>query len=90
MMHCKARSTSVTACGGGFLEVGRDAAGQVYGALPPEARAQQAALFNAPRTGFNVLVASDAIGMGLNLNIRSACKTCTGPHASSLKADAEL
>ncbi|KAF6256649.1 P-loop containing nucleoside triphosphate hydrolase protein [Scenedesmus sp. NREL 46B-D3] len=47
--------------------------GMVYGALPPEARRMQAALFNAgpgvsPR--YSVLVASDAIGMGLNLNIR--------------------
>lgn len=44
----------------------------VYGALPPEARSQQAALFNAPRSGFSVLAASDAVGMGLNLNIRRA------------------
>lgn len=42
----------------------------VYGALPPEARAQQAALFNTPRTGMNVLAASDAVGMGLNLAIK--------------------
>ncbi|KAK9809601.1 hypothetical protein WJX73_006619 [Symbiochloris irregularis] len=41
----------------------------VYGALPPESRRQQAALFNTPRTGFNILAASDAVGMGLNLNI---------------------
>lgn len=43
---------------------------QVYGGLPPEARTAQALLFNTPRTGRNVLVASDAIGMGLNLGIR--------------------
>ncbi|EFJ52880.1 hypothetical protein VOLCADRAFT_41250, partial [Volvox carteri f. nagariensis] len=45
----------------------------VYGALPPEARRQQAALFNADpaaESGGDVLCASDAIGMGLNLNIR--------------------
>jgi len=42
----------------------------VYGALPPETRAAQARLFNDPDSGFDVLVASDAIGMGLNLNIR--------------------
>lgn len=29
----------------------------------------QATLFNQPGSGFDVLVASDAIGMGLNLNI---------------------
>lgn len=32
----------------------------------------QATLFNRPRTGFNVMAASDAVGMGLNLNIRWA------------------
>lgn len=42
----------------------------VYGGLPPESRSQQAALFNAPRSGVNVLAASDAVGMGLNLSIR--------------------
>lgn len=30
----------------------------------------QARLFNMENTGYDVLVASDAIGMGLNLNIR--------------------
>jgi ATP-dependent RNA helicase SUPV3L1/SUV3 len=39
----------------------------IYGKLPPEIRAEQAALFNDPNSGFDVLVASDAIGMGLNL-----------------------
>ncbi|POG78025.1 P-loop containing nucleoside triphosphate hydrolase protein [Rhizophagus irregularis DAOM 181602=DAOM 197198] len=42
----------------------------VYGALPPETRAMQAKLFNDPNSGYDVLVASDAVGMGLNLNIR--------------------
>lgn len=42
----------------------------VYGSLPPEARSTQAAQFNDPQSGYDVLVASDAIGMGLNLNIR--------------------
>ncbi|KAF0733463.1 hypothetical protein Ae201684P_005207 [Aphanomyces euteiches] len=41
----------------------------IYGQLPPETRSQQARLFNEPDNGFDVLVASDAIGMGLNLNI---------------------
>ncbi|CAG8528855.1 2226_t:CDS:10, partial [Scutellospora calospora] len=41
-----------------------------YGSLPPETRSQQAKLFNDPNSGFDVLVASDAIGMGLNLNIK--------------------
>lgn len=39
----------------------------VYGSLPPEVRAQQAELFNNPENDFDFLVASDAIGMGLNL-----------------------
>jgi len=42
----------------------------VYGALPPEMRRMQARLFNEPGNGYDVLVASDAVGMGLNLNIR--------------------
>lgn len=39
----------------------------VYGALPPETRALQAQLFNDPDSDYEVIVASDAIGMGLNL-----------------------
>ena len=41
----------------------------VYGALPPEVRRRQARLFNDPNNGYTVMVASDAVGMGLNLNI---------------------
>ncbi|KAL4808700.1 putative mitochondrial ATP-dependent RNA helicase Suv3 [Aspergillus unguis] len=48
---------------------GRRAA-MVYGGLPAEIRTQQAALFNDPDNDYDFLVASDAIGMGLNL----ACK----------------
>lgn len=43
----------------------------IYGSLPPETRRQQARLFNEhERTGHSVLVATDAIGMGLNLAMR--------------------
>ncbi|KAL2159931.1 hypothetical protein VTH06DRAFT_2064 [Thermothelomyces fergusii] len=42
----------------------------VYGNLPPETRASQAALFNDPNNDYDFLAASDAIGMGLNLNIK--------------------
>ncbi|KAI5080126.1 hypothetical protein GOP47_0005605 [Adiantum capillus-veneris] len=42
----------------------------VYGALPPETRSQQAKLFNEPGNSYDILVASDAVGMGLNLNIK--------------------
>ncbi|KAJ4967654.1 hypothetical protein NE237_014355 [Protea cynaroides] len=41
----------------------------VYGSLPPETRTRQATRFNDESSEFDVLVASDAIGMGLNLNI---------------------
>jgi ATP-dependent RNA helicase SUPV3L1/SUV3 len=39
----------------------------IYGSLPPEVRAQQARLFNDQSNEYDFLVASDAIGMGLNL-----------------------
>ncbi|KAM4058849.1 hypothetical protein HRG_008268 [Hirsutella rhossiliensis] len=42
----------------------------IYGNLPPEVRVQQAALFNDPNNDYDYVVASDAIGMGLNLEIR--------------------
>jgi ATP-dependent RNA helicase SUPV3L1/SUV3 len=42
----------------------------VYGALPPETRREQARRFNEDTDGYNVLVATDAIGMGLNLAIK--------------------
>ncbi|KAG1799374.1 P-loop containing nucleoside triphosphate hydrolase protein [Suillus plorans] len=41
-----------------------------YGRLPPEIRAEQAALFNNPHSGYDVMIGSDAIGMGLNLKIK--------------------
>ncbi|EIN07870.1 P-loop containing nucleoside triphosphate hydrolase protein [Punctularia strigosozonata HHB-11173 SS5] len=40
-----------------------------YGRLPPELRSKQAALFNDPKSGYDVIVGSDAIGLGLNLKI---------------------
>lgn len=39
----------------------------VYGRLPPEVRSEQAALFNDADSGYDVIIGSDAIGMGLNL-----------------------
>lgn len=42
----------------------------IYGKLPSQIRTDQARLFNDPNSGYDILVASDAIGMGLNLNIR--------------------
>jgi ATP-dependent RNA helicase SUPV3L1/SUV3 len=51
------------------LDTGRRCA-IVYGSLPPETRARQAALFNDPESDYDFLVASDAIGMGLNLSVK--------------------
>ncbi|KAI8885700.1 hypothetical protein K501DRAFT_322263 [Backusella circina FSU 941] len=51
-----------------------------YGALPPETRALQAKAFNDPSSGFDVLVASDAVGMGLNLNIKRIVFTTVEKH----------
>jgi ATP-dependent RNA helicase SUPV3L1/SUV3 len=48
----------------------------VYGSLPPETRAQQARLFNDPDNDYDYLVASDAIGMGLNLYVHRATVLC--------------
>jgi ATP-dependent RNA helicase SUPV3L1/SUV3 len=42
----------------------------VYGQLPPAVRHEQSRRFNDPNSGYDILVASDAIGMGLNLNIQ--------------------
>ncbi|PTU25307.1 hypothetical protein P175DRAFT_0498425 [Aspergillus ochraceoroseus IBT 24754] len=42
----------------------------VYGSLPAEIRTQQARLFNDPDNDYDFLVASDAIGMGLNLSCK--------------------
>ncbi|KAF8328837.1 P-loop containing nucleoside triphosphate hydrolase protein, partial [Cantharellus anzutake] len=41
-----------------------------YGRLPPEVRSEQAQHFNHLESVLDVMVASDAIGMGLNLKIR--------------------
>ena len=40
----------------------RHKAAVIYGNLPPETRRQQAKLFNDPDSGYEVLVASDAVG----------------------------
>ena len=48
-------------------KVTRKSVAVIYGTLPPEVRTQQARLFNDPENDYDFLVASDAIGMGLNL-----------------------
>ncbi|VVB01126.1 unnamed protein product [Arabis nemorensis] len=50
-------------------KAGKHLCSVVYGSLPPETRTAQATRFNDETNDFDVLVASDAIGMGLNLNI---------------------
>ena len=47
----------------------------VYGSLPPQVRAEQARLFNDPLNDYDILVASDAVGLGLNL-----CVVCRLGH----------
>lgn len=42
----------------------------IYGGLPPATKLAQAQKFNDPENPCKILVATDAIGMGLNLSIR--------------------
>lgn len=49
----------------------------IYGQLPAEIRSMQAAEFNNPNSKYKYLVASDAIGMGLNLAIRRVILSTT-------------
>jgi len=60
-----------------------------YGALPPETRSEQARRFNdTSEHGLDVMVASDAIGMGLNLKIKrvifEACSKWDGTQQVAL------
>ena len=61
------------------METGRRCA-VVYGSLPPETRAHQAALFNDQDNDYDYLVASDAIGMGLNLSVKRVIFEATSKH----------
>ena len=42
----------------------------IYGSLPPNTKIAMAAKFNDPQDSCKVMVATDAVGMGLNLNVR--------------------
>ncbi|XP_069699470.1 ATP-dependent RNA helicase SUV3 homolog, mitochondrial isoform X2 [Periplaneta americana] len=53
----------------GIEAKGREVA-VIYGGLPPGTKLAQAQMFNDPDNSCKVLVATDAIGMGLNLSIR--------------------
>uniref|UniRef100_A0A8D8TMU9 ATP-dependent RNA helicase SUV3 homolog, mitochondrial n=1 Tax=Cacopsylla melanoneura TaxID=428564 RepID=A0A8D8TMU9_9HEMI len=52
------------------LERRRKKVAVIYGSLPPTIKLAQAAKFNDPNNPCKVMVATDAIGMGLNLSIR--------------------
>lgn len=41
----------------------------VYGSLPPETKKKQALNFNERKDNVKILLATDAVGIGLNLNI---------------------
>lgn len=59
----------------------------VYGGLPQEVRRDQASLFNEPDNDYSILVATDAVGMGLNLNIgRIVFETLSKFDGESLRA----
>lgn len=50
----------------GVENSGREVA-VIYGGLPPNTKLAQAQKFNDPNSSCKILVATDAIGMGLNL-----------------------
>ncbi|PVI04641.1 P-loop containing nucleoside triphosphate hydrolase protein, partial [Periconia macrospinosa] len=70
-------------------KTGRNCA-MVYGSLPPETRAQQARLFNDPDNDYDFLVASDAVGMGLNLAIKRVIFESTVKHNGTKLAPLEI
>lgn len=42
----------------------------IYGSMPPEQKILQKEIFNSRQNGVKFLIATDAIGMGMNLNIQ--------------------
>ena len=62
----------------------------IYGNLPPETRRQQAELFNDPASEYKVLVATDAVGMGLNLSVRRIIFTKMEKYCGALNAHRTL
>ena len=59
----------------------------VYGRLPPEVRSKQAELFNDPASKYDVIIGSDAIGMGLNLYVSESpfCIRCDSLFGSKIR-----
>lgn len=53
----------------GLESLGKESA-VIYGSLPPNTKLAMAAKFNDPNHPCKIMVATDAVGMGLNLNIR--------------------
>ena len=53
----------------GLEHIGKECA-VIYGSLPPGTKLAMAERFNDPKHSCKIMVATDAIGMGLNLNIR--------------------
>jgi len=60
---------SIQAISGAIRRMGKEVA-IIYGGLPPNTKMTEAAAFNDPEHSCSVMVATDAIGMGLNLSIR--------------------
>lgn len=42
----------------------------IYGSLPPEIRKEQATAFNSPNSAQKILIATDAVGMGVNFSVK--------------------
>lgn len=47
----------------------------IYGSLPPNTKLAQASKFNDPNHPCKIMVATDAIGMGLNLYVKNHIQT---------------
>ncbi|XP_043266679.1 ATP-dependent RNA helicase SUV3 homolog, mitochondrial [Venturia canescens] len=62
----------------------------IYGSLPPNTKLAQAAKFNDPDNPCKVLVATDAIGMGLNLHIRRVIFYSLIKHMLNEKGEKEV
>jgi len=60
---------SIQAISGKVRRLGHEVA-IIYGAMPPNTKLKESAAFNDPEDACSVMVATDAIGMGLNLSIR--------------------
>lgn len=62
----------------------------IYGSLPPGTKLAQAKKFNDPDDPCKILVATDAIGMGLNLSIRRIIFNSLVKHSLNEKGEKEV